>query len=98
MDKLTIDFSNCFGIESLNHEFDFSTGNVFTIYARNGLMKTSFANTFQLLQQGKDNEICDKIFGYPGSATVQIDDNDINKDQIFVIKSYESSWYRISHL
>lgn len=43
MNKLNIDFTNCFGIESLSHEFDFSKGNVFSIYARNGLMKTSFA-------------------------------------------------------
>lgn len=54
MDKLTIDFTNYFEIESLNHEFSFINGNVFLIYARNGLMKTSFSNTFQLLQQSKD--------------------------------------------
>ena len=92
MNKLNIDFTNCFGIESLSHEFDFSKGNVFSIYARNGLMKTSFANTFQLLQLGKEDEICDKIFGYYGNATVQIDGSPISSEQIFVIKSYESSY------
>lgn len=92
MNKLNIDFTNCFGIESLNHEFDFSKGNVFSIYARNGLMKTSFANTFQLLQLGKENTICDKIFGYHGNATVQIDGNPISSEQIFVVKSYENSY------
>ena len=92
MNKLNIDFTNCFGIESLSHEFDFSKGNVFSIYARNGLMKTSFANTFQLLQLGKEDEICDKIFGYHGNATVQIDGSPISSKQIFVIKSYESSY------
>ena len=92
MNKLNIDFTNCFGIESLSHEFDFSKGNVFSIYARNGLMKTSFANTFQLLQLGKEDEICDKIFGYHGNATVQIDGSPISSEQIFVIKSYESSY------
>ena len=92
MNRLNIDFTNCFGIESLSHEFDFSKGNVFSIYARNGLMKTSFANTFQLLQLGKEDEICDKIFGYHGNATVQIDGSPISSEQIFVIKSYESSY------
>lgn len=92
MNKLNINFTNCFGIESLSHEFDFSKGNVFSIYARNGLMKTSFANTFQLLQLGKEDEICDKIFGYHGNATVQIDGSPISSEQIFVIKSYESSY------
>ncbi len=90
MNKLNITFEHCFGIENLIYEFDFSTGNVFSIYARNGLMKTSFANTFQLLQQSNENKICDKIFGYNGTATVKIDENTIRGDQIFVIKSYES--------
>lgn len=92
MNKLNIDFSNCFGIESLQHEFDFSRGNVFSIYARNGLMKTSFANTFQCIQKNKEDDICDKIFGYPGNATVQLDDTPISAEQIFTIKSYESSY------
>ena len=92
MNKLNINFTNCFGIEALSHEFDFSTGNVFSIYARNGLMKTSFANTFQLLQRDNADEIQDKIFGYRGNAIVKIDDNPIRGEQIFVIKSYESSY------
>lgn len=53
MKKLSVNLKDCYGIESLNHEFDFSNGNTFCIYARNGLMKTSFAKTFQLIQQGK---------------------------------------------
>lgn len=46
MNKLNIELTNCFGIDSLNYEFDFEKGNTFSIYARNGLMKTSFAKTF----------------------------------------------------
>ena len=41
MNKLNIELTNCFGIDSLKHEFDFGKGNTFSIYARNGLMKTS---------------------------------------------------------
>lgn len=92
MNKLNINLTNCFGIEALSREFDFSTGNAFSIYARNGLMKTSFANTFQLIQNGDIDKIGDKIFGYQGNAVVQIDGNPIAKDQVFVIKSYESSY------
>ena len=66
MNKLNIELTNCFGIDSLNHEFDFGKGNTFSIYARNGLMKTSFAKTFQLIQQGKKENISDAIFGEPG--------------------------------
>lgn len=61
MNKLNIELTNCFGIDSLNHEFDFGKGNTFSIYARNGLMKTSFAKTFQLIQQGKKENISDTI-------------------------------------
>lgn len=53
MNSLNIELTNCFGIDSLIHEFSFEKGNVFSIYARNGLMKTSFAKTFQLIQKGK---------------------------------------------
>ena len=88
MNKLKIELTNCFGIENLTHEFDFSTGNVFSIYARNGLMKTSFANTFQCLQRGKEGDICDKIFGHNGSASVRVDGDPICAEQIFVIKSF----------
>lgn len=92
MNKLNIELTNCFGIDSLNHEFDFGKGNTFSIYARNVLMKTSFAKTFQLIQQGKKENISDAIFGEPGSAIVQIDGQDIEKKQVFVVKSYESSY------
>lgn len=92
MNKLNIDLKNCFGIEDLSYEFDFTKGNVFSIYARNGLMKTSFAKTFQLIQKGKESDIGDRIFDYEGSATVKIDGNPIDKEQVFVIKSFESSY------
>ena len=92
MNKLNIELTNCFGIDSLNYEFDFEKGNTFSIYARNGLMKTSFAKTFQLIQQGKKENISDAIFEESGSAIVQIDGQDIDKKQVFVVKSYESSY------
>ena len=92
MNKLSVNLNNCFGIKSLTHEFNFNQGNVFSIYARNGLMKTSFAKTFQKIQQGKDSDICDAIFGLKGSAEVLIDGIPIHKDQIFTIRSFESAY------
>ncbi len=92
MNKLNIELENCFGINSLNYEFDFEKGNVFSIYARNGLMKTSFAKTFQLIQQGKKEKISDAIFDEQGSAIVQVDGQDLDKKQVFVVKSYESAY------
>ena len=92
MNKLNMELINCFGIDSLNYEFDFEKGNVFSIYARNGLMKTSFAKTFQLIQQGKKESISDAIFNEQGSAIVQVDGQELNKEQVFVVKSYESAY------
>lgn len=92
MDKLNVKLSNCFGIESLNYEFDFSKNNVFALYARNGLMKTSFAKTFQLIQHGKIKDISDVIFEQQGSAVIEADGQSIEKEQVFVIKSFESSY------
>ena len=80
MYKMNINLSNCFGIESLEYEFNFKKGNVFSIYARNGLMKTSFTKTFQLIQQGKEENISDVIFGDSGTAKIKIDGNDIKKE------------------
>ena len=92
MRKLSIKLENCFGIEKMQHDFDFYGSHVFSIYARNGLMKTSFAKTFKLLQEGKNDDICDKIFDKGGTTEVIIDDTPIEKDQVFVIKSFESSY------
>lgn len=92
MNKLNIELTNCFGIDSLNYEFDFEKGNVFSIYARNGLMKTSFAKTFQLIQQGKKENILDAIFDEPGSAIVKVDGQELDEKQVFVVKSYESAY------
>ncbi|HET6929240.1 MAG TPA: hypothetical protein VFI45_02880 [Candidatus Acidoferrum sp.] len=53
MDKLTVDLENCYGIRKLQHEFNFLDGNVFAIYAPNGSMKTSFADTFNDFVSGR---------------------------------------------
>jgi hypothetical protein len=53
MDKLTVDLENCYGIRKLHHEFDFTDGHAFAVYASNGSMKTSFADTISDLVGGK---------------------------------------------
>ena len=92
MEKINVDLQNCFGIQEMHHEFDFHGDNIIAIYARNGLMKTSFAKTFQKIQANKTDDICDAIFGDAGNMTVKIDDRDIVSDDVFVIKSFESSY------
>lgn len=92
MDKIKVDLHNCFGIQEMQHEFDFHGDNVIAIYARNGLMKTSFAKTFQKIQSNKSDEIRDAIFGDIANITVKIDGRNIGSDDVFVIKSFESSY------
>ena len=90
MDKITCDLTNCYGIQSFQHEFDFSDTNAICVYARNGLMKTSFSKTFKKIQEGKANEIRDEIFGLTGVADVKVDGNNVLPENVFVIKSFES--------
>lgn len=92
MEKLELSFENCYGIEKLNQVLDFSADNVITIYARNGLMKTSFSKTFKKIQENKVNEVRDEIYGLDGSVSVKIDGQDIESQNIFVIKSFENSY------
>jgi len=47
MKKLNIDLENCYGIKKLKTQFDFSQGKAYAIYAPNGAMKTSLAQTFK---------------------------------------------------
>ena len=39
MEKLKIEFENCYGIEKLETEFDFLNSRTYLIYAPNGSMK-----------------------------------------------------------
>ena len=76
----------------MEHEFNFEHGNVITIYAKNGLMKTSFAKTMKKLQMERADEIRDEIFSVEGSASVVADGQDIEPKRIFVINSFESAY------
>lgn len=88
MNNLEIDLSNCFGINELKHVFDFSKSNTCIIYASNGVMKTSLANTFQELS--KNSVPKDRLFNKPSSCKIQFDSVDIKAEEILVIKSFEN--------
>lgn len=92
MKKLKVELDHCFGIRHMEHEFNFEHGNVITIYAKNGLMKTSFAKTMKKLQMERADEIRDEIFSVEGSASVVADGQDIEPKRIFVINSFESAY------
>lgn len=93
MQRLKIHMENCYGIKSLEKELDFTTSKVNAIYARNGLMKTSFTKVFKKIQDNKRVEIRDEIFRItPVVNDIQVDGDDIRKDDIFVIQSFENSY------
>lgn len=90
MENLKVTLSNCYGIASFDETFDFSRGrpntaNAFLIYAPNGLMKTSFARTFEALSNGK--KPTEERFNRPSNCVVLADGNTLDNDQIYVLKS-----------
>ncbi len=93
MEKLKLKFENCYGIKKLEDEFDFSVFKTFAVYAPNGVMKTSFAKTFD--DYVNDKESKDKVFGREPYERKISDESDkeIDKGKIFVIKSFIDTEY-----
>ncbi len=60
MNRVKIDLKNCYGIKSLQKEFNFSTTRAYALYAPNGVMKSSLAKTFRDAADQKDSK--DRIF------------------------------------
>lgn len=93
MQKVKINFSNCYGIKKLVHEFDFTSSQVKAIYAPNGSMKTSFAKTFRDLQEGKES----KDLLYPARTCVRNvtleDGSELTSDKVFVVESLKAGFY-----
>lgn len=85
--KIKIDWKNCYGIKELNQEFQFSSGKqIHLIYAPNGSMKTSFAKTMQYLSGQSKEKPCDKLHDKDKSSFIlKADGLDIPKENIFVV-------------
>lgn len=90
MKSLKCKLENCYGIGYLEHNFKFEHDNAVAIYAKNGLMKTSFSKTFKKIQENKESDIKDEIFNKQGDVNILIDDSPIKPENIFVIKSFEN--------
>ena len=92
MQKVSVHFENCYGIKSLNVEFDFSNKSASIIYASNGAMKTSFAQTFKDHSEGNDSK--DRV--YPDRKTIReiTDENGtpLAIESIFVIEPYDPAY------
>lgn len=90
MNILKLSLENCYGINKLDTKFDFSKGKSFVVYAPNGVMKTSLANTFIDISKGENPK--ERLHGNNPICTAVIDNNPINPDEIFVIKSYQDKY------
>ncbi len=91
MEKLSFELKNCYGINYLKDNLDFSRKNIFSIYAPNGSMKTSFSKTFLMLSQGEEPK--DDLYQIPSEYTITTDNNEtqsITSEEIFVIKPYDA--------
>jgi len=92
MNKLNIELENCYGIKKLECTFDFTEKSTYSIYAPNGIMKTSFANTFMDLSNGVEPK--DLIFKERKSNGIINDENnaEISSEQVFVIVPYNKEF------
>lgn len=93
--RLLLDLTNCYGINRLQRELDFSKVNgvagVYSLYAPNGTLKTSLAKTFKDVAEGKVSK--DTIFPERETLrTITVDGQEIRPEQIMVINSYDESY------
>ena len=89
MNQLKLSLRNCYGIRELDHTFDFTARRAYAIYAPNGSMKSSFAQTFQDVAQ--DRPSSDRIFpNRPTTRTITDEtDTDLPPTSVLVLPPYD---------
>lgn len=95
MQKLSLKLENCYGINKLECEFDFSNGKTAAVYAPNGVMKTSLAKTFRDLSEGKNPK--DLVYDERVPIFEIIDDSttqQILPEEIFVVEPYSEQGFK----
>ncbi|WP_426721928.1 phage infection protein [Corynebacterium auriscanis] len=91
MKSLKVELKNCHGIRELDAEFRFARGNAIAVYAPNGTMKTSFAQTFKEFAGGKESS--DRMFPTRETQRRITDENgkELHQDDIVVVLSYDET-------
>jgi hypothetical protein len=89
MERVNVDLQNCYGIRKLHYQFDFSQRKAYAIYAPNGSMKSSFAQTFKDIADGAGSK--DRIFPTRASSRTITDENgaELPKESVLVLFSYD---------
>lgn len=93
MKTLTIDLENCYGIQKLQHSFNFSDHHAQLIYAANGMMKSSLALTLKVLSGQSKDKVMDRLHPTLRSKyEVLADGAPLAKEQIFVADPEEKGF------
>lgn len=92
MKRIRIDLQHCYGIKELEVEFDFTETQAYAIYAPNGVMKSSLAQTLEDASKRVPSK--DRIF--PDRVTVrQIRDefgDEVEGDRVLVVSPYDADY------
>ena len=88
LEEISLNFENCYGIKKLEHKFNLKSGKPIIIYAPNGVMKSSFAKTFQDFSNDVDSK--DRIYeDRPTVRSIEAQDGTtLSSEQVFVIEPY----------
>lgn len=92
MDRVRLDLKNCYGIKALSADLDFTKTPAFAIYAPNGVMKSSLAQTFKDAANGKPSE--DRVFPTRKTSRQITDETgkEIDGERILVVGPYDEQF------
>lgn len=91
MKMLTLRLEHCYGIKKLDAALDFTNTRAIVIYAPNGSMKSSLAQTFQDIANGLASQ--DRIFPDRTTLRVVCDEHnaELPQEDVLVVRPYEES-------
>lgn len=89
MKQLKLDFEHCYGIRRLNATLDFADCSAYAVYAPNGMMKSSFAQTFKDIADGEESR--DRVFPDRVTRRNVVDETGtpLSPDAVLVLPPYE---------
>jgi energy-coupling factor transporter ATP-binding protein EcfA2 len=89
--RLSLDLEHCYGIKKLQAKLDFSSTRAIAVYAPNGSMKSSLAQTFQDIADEKDSK--DRIFPARVCKRVITDETgaELPPASVLVVRPYEEA-------
>lgn len=92
MDKIKVELENCFGIKELRYSFDFSSEKVYSIYAPNGTMKTSFAKTMKCIADEEKPKDLINIEKISNAIISKSNGKAVIPEEVMVIDSYKEDY------